>query len=930
MWFRILGPVRAYRDGVELELGSPQQRSVFAVLAAGADAPVGGPAIAQLLWGDAPPPTAAATIQQYVYRLRRLVEPQRAAYARAATIRRVSGGYQLVTGDDHLDVAQWRELVAAARTAVDRGDRTGAADAYEKALRLWSGPVAADLPQRVRAHPVFAGLERERVVAIAEATDLALADGRTAGLVARLEQAVESHRFDEALHARLIRALSAVGRPADAAQCFETIRERLATELGIEPGPALREAGLGVRAEPPRPAQLPADLPTFSGRAAELDRLDALATGELPLAVVSGMGGAGKTSLVVHWAHRAAGRFPDGQLFVDLRGYAPRNAPVEPRTALHGFLEALGVPRENHPVSVGELSALYRSRLADRRVLVVLDNARDDDQVLPLLPAGAGCAAVVTSRSHLGSLVVGQGAGSVVLEAFDDAEAGRFLRSRLGARVDAEPQAVADIIAACGGLPLALAVCAAWAQRGPAFTLPTVAAELHRRDGLDAFADVASDRDLRAVFSWSYRQLSTAAAEVFRRFGAQPGADAPTALVASIAGRDHAETRRLLAELVDTQLLTEVKPGRYRMHDLIRRYATELSDEAERELTVRRALDHQLHSLVACARAAFPHQNPVDPGTPLPGVAPGPVAGPAPARAWFAEEYENLPAALDAAESRGLDRYLWLFAWSLHSLLGEQMGRWDQAAAIGRRGLAAAERQGESWWRSYLHNNLAGCYAELADYVEAFRQVESSVRVSRELGDPVRTATGLIGMAALLVDYGPWPAGEQIERAAAFADEALTIAETFDPAAFPDRREADEKRLRQIRAAAHEYAAYRLLHRTGDLAAAVAEVGRAIALARSEGMNREPQLLDTVARFQQQAGADAEAIRTRERAIAMQPGDVWPTAQRMAAMAAGQARLGNRAAVAELRDRLRQLLHGVHHPAARRMLAELDDQPTAE
>jgi tetratricopeptide (TPR) repeat protein len=361
------------------------------------------------------------------------------------------------------------------------------------------------------------------------------------------------------------------------------------------------------------------------------------------------------------------------------------------------------------------------------------------------------------------------------------------------------------------------------------------------------------------------------------------------------------------------------------MHDLVRAYATELSDPAEREETVRRAVDHQLHSLFACSRTVFPHQNPVDPGTPRPGVTPWTPADRAQARAWFGEEYENMPAVLDAAESLGLDRILWLFGYCLQNFLGEQMGRWDEAVTIGHRALAAAERQAESWWRSYLHNNLAGCYAELADYEQAVRQVEMAVRASREIGDPVRTATGLVGMAALLVEYGPWPSGERIERAAALADEALAVGETFDPASAPDRREADEKRLRVLRAAAGEYTAYRTLHRTGDLAAAVAEMERAIEIGRAEGINRESLQLDTVARFQRHAGADAEAVLTYERAIALQPDDVWPTAQRTAAMAACQARLGDRKAVARLRDRVRLLLDGVHHPAAVRLRAELDE-----
>ena len=937
MWLRIFGPVRAGRDGVELELGSPQQRSLFAVLVAGAGAPVGFDTIANVLWGDKPPVSAAATVQQYVSRLRRILEPQRSAYGPGTTIRRAGGGYQVVA-DGLVDVLQWRALMAEARHAAERGDRVAAAAAYEKALELWLGPVAADLPRRVRKHPLFAALEREHAVVLTEAADLALAAGRTNSLVTQLERAVELHRFDEGLHARLIRILAAEGRRADALRHFDDVRRRLAAALGLHPGLSLQEAhriALAETAAPAtlplasRPAQLPSGLRSFSGRETELHRLDALANGALPLVVVSGMGGSGKTSLALRWAHQVAADFPDGQLFVDLRGFAPRNTPVEPVAALRGFLEALGVPRENHPADADEIAALYRSVLTGRRVLVVLDNARDDEQVRPLLPGGPGCAVIVTSRSHLGGLLVKEGAGSVELGVFSDPEAQRFLRSRLGDRVDAEPRAAAEIIDLCGGLPLALAICAAWVQHSPTFTLTAVAAELRDRDRLDAFTPVAHDGDLRTVFSWSYQRLSTGAAELFRRLGVQPGTDAAAALAASITGRAAAATGHLLAELVDAHLLAEVKPARYSMHDLVRSYAAELGDAGEHEETIHRAINHQLHSLLACTRAAYPHQNAVDSGAPLPGISPWTPADKDEARAWFSDEHENVLAALDAAERRGLDRFLWLFSWCLHCFLGEQMGRWDEVVAVHRRALAAAERQGESWWRSYLHNSMAGCYAELADQEQAFRQVEMAAQVGREMGDTVRTATSLIGMAALLVEYGTWPTGEQIERAAAFADEALALSETFDPASSPDRREADEARLRQLRVAACEYTGYRILHRTGDLAAAVAEMERAVALARIEGIEREPLLLETIARFQSHAGADAEAIQTYERAIAMQPNDVWPTVQRLAAMAACHARLGDHKAVYRLHDRVRQHLDGIHHPSAVRLRAQLDELESA-
>ncbi|GIE81757.1 SARP family transcriptional regulator [Actinoplanes philippinensis] len=909
-WFRVLGPVRAGRDDAEADLGTPQQRVVLAVLVAGAGGPVAAATIADVLWRDDPPRSASSTIQQYVSRLRR-------ALGTPDVIRRVRGGYRL-DGDD-LDVLTWRGLVA--------GGRAG------EALRVWSGPVAADLPAESREHPVFAGLAREHAAVLCAAADQALASGRAGELTGALQLAVTWYPYDEAVHARLIRVLAATGRRADALRHFHTVREALTGELGVEPGKLLQDAHRLVLADPePSPAEsrqepvpggpamLPADPRTFSGRTAEIEQLDALMTGDRPLTVVTGLGGAGKTTLALRWAHRRVADFPDGQLYVDLRGFAPGNVPVEPAEALHTLLEALGVARANQPSSLAELAALYRTRLDGRRVLVVLDNARDDEQARPLLPAAAGCAVVVTSRSHLGGLVVEDGARSMGLDLFSGAEARAYLRSLLGARVDAEPDATAVIAEVCGGLPLALALCVAWARRHPGFALADVAAELRQRDGLDAFTGVAAGRDVRAVFSWSYQGLGVEAAELFRALGAHPGPDVAATTVRSVAGLDRAGTLRLLTELLDAQLVSEVQPGRYAMHDLVRAYAIELGDPRERQRTLRRVVDHYLHTLIGCAMTVAPHRAPVDAGTPAPGVTAWTPSGREQALAWFAAEHDNLLAAFDAAERAGADAPLWLTCWAFDSFLTATLGRSDETPSLVRRALAAAERAGEVWWRGYLHHALASWHYQRGDHPEALRQLETTAAIGRAAGDPIRTAGALVHIATALVDPGGWPSGEQIERAGALADEAVVLCvRVLDGVAAAT--EADRVRARQILGDTYSFTALRVLHRTGDLAAAEAELGNGLRI-HGNAPYLTVWLLENMARFRSRLGDDAAAVRTYEQAIALGD-DAWATTAMLTAVAECHARLGDPDRLAEVRDRVLRDLDGVYHSNAAGLRARL-------
>src|SRR5215470_13301295 len=392
----------------------------------------------------------------------------------------------------------------------------------------------------------------------------------------------------------------------------------------------------------------------FAGRVAELaaltSRLDesAGASGTVVISAVDGMGGIGKTALAVCWAHQVAHRFPDGQLYVNLRGFDPAGPPMAPAEAVRAFLDAFAVPPERIPVGLEAQSSLYRSVLAGRRVLVVLDNARDAAQVRPLLPGSPGCFVLVTSRTRLTSLIAAEGARPLTVDLLSDTEARELLSQRLGPdQVAAEPGAVEEIIGLCARLPLALSVVAARAATHPGFALAVLAEELSRtRGGLQAFEGGEVNDDVRAVLSWSYQRLDTEHARLFRLLGLHPGPDITAAAAASLAGADPARTQRALKELARCHLVAEQVPGRFGFHDLLRAYATELvhaeDTDVEHSGARRRMLDHYLHSANAANLLLKPRGEPIVLAAPVPGVVAEELADHAAALAWFEAEHAVL------------------------------------------------------------------------------------------------------------------------------------------------------------------------------------------------------------------------------------------------------------------------------------------------
>ncbi|MFD7655311.1 tetratricopeptide repeat protein [Actinosynnema sp. NPDC059797] len=468
-------------------------------------------------------------------------------------------------------------------------------------------------------------------------------------------------------------------------------------EVGRVHGPVVQardiHGGVHLHGPTARPiGQLPPAVPRFVGRADALDFLTASldGVGATPVVAVTGTAGVGKTTLAVRWARSVAHLFPDGQLYVDLRGFDPLG-PVEPAAAVRGFLDAFAIPAEQVPTDLAAQAALYRSHVEGRRVLVLLDNARDCEQVRPLLPGSPTCAVVVTSRDQLSGLVAREQARRLVLEPLSAEESRALLSNYLGERrVRAQRRAVDELVERCARLPIALAVAGTRAVDEPHLRVDemvTELAELSTGDG--------AGTDLGAVFHWSYRVLSPEAARLFRLLGLHPGPDTGLAAAASLVGLPAPTTRRLLRELIRASLLEEHSRGRYRSHDLLREYAAGRAAEEEPaeavRAAVRRLLDHYLHTGFAGELRLYPYRAPIPLDPPAPGVVVAPLPDLTSAWSWFTAERANLLAALDLADREGFAGHVWRLAWSASTYLGHS-GRWSDWEATQRKALAAADR----------------------------------------------------------------------------------------------------------------------------------------------------------------------------------------------------------------------------------------------
>ncbi|MEV7056301.1 BTAD domain-containing putative transcriptional regulator [Streptomyces microflavus] len=823
--FVVLGPVGAWCGPTEVKLGGPQQRVVMAVLLLRRPFPVSAEDLVAAVWGERPPPSAVNQLRIYVHRLRRALEE--GAPSSEPLIESVGSGYRLRIADGSLDLAVFQEKVSAAQR-VRRTDAVRGGELLREALALWQGGALAGLPgawaqaQRVR-------LEQVRLDALESAYRAGLDAGAQHDITAEVSQVVAEHPLDERFREVLMLALYRSGRQAAALEVYAQTRTLLAEELGIEPGPELRrlherilraDATLpasaageapytggenpgasaerpGASAERPGaggeslgasgkgpgaavrarsgpmagralvvPAQLPYDLPVFSGRRRELAELADVAeagrqggTGTV-LCVVAGSAGVGKTAFAVHAAHSLARDYPDGQIHLDLHGFDAHESPVPPRRALRSVLEAFGVPADRLPDDVDARAALYRSLLAGRRVLLLLDNARDSRQVRRLLPSSPGSLTIVTSRDQMSGLVVRDGAHHLRLEALSAAEAHGLLVRRLGAAcVDADPAATALIVGRTAGLPLALALVAARAATRRVTSLRAIAAELREVPGtLDALSSADSSLDVRSVFSWSYEALSPGAARLYRLSSLTPSPGCSATALAALAGLPVPRTRTLLDELTAAHLVDEPAPGRFVSHDLLREYAAGLLAAHEGAdgpaAAFRRMLAHYLGTAYTAARTLWVNLPPLELH---PGAAGAPVADvtdPERALVWFAAESESLPHLVErAGAAEGCERQTWQLAWSMMDHL-QREGRWDEQIATQRTALDAASRAGDRVGRAHALRNLARACAQAGHLDEAHGHLVDALEVFEELGDLVGQARSHGNLALVLTRRG--------------------------------------------------------------------------------------------------------------------------------------------------------------------------------
>jgi DNA-binding SARP family transcriptional activator len=773
--FCLLGPLVVRRNSMVVSVPQGKQRTVLAALLMNAGRAVSIDDLTETLWAGAPPPSAKVTTQNYVMRLRR------ALGTAGSLISTQPHGYLIRVDTSELDLQQFEAHLATAHEAARDSSWQAVAAEARAALALWRGEPLADIDSELLRTREAPRLAEMRLQALETCIDADLHLGRHAEVITELQRLTADHPLREQLHGLLMLALYKENRQAEALAAYRQARQVLVEELGTEPGaalqklhqqilsadPALADPGPAPPARPTAspaiPRQLPPGVGHFTGRTRELATLTELldtsekkeTPGMVVISAIGGTAGVGKTALALHWAHRVAHRFPDGHLYINLRGFDPSGNPTTPAEVIRGFLDSLGVAPERIPAIPDALAGMYRSLVADKRMLIMLDNARDERQVRPLLPASPHSLVVVTSRSQLAGLAATDGARLLSLNVLTHGEAVELLTARIGPSAAAEPEAIAEIATRCAGLPLALAVAAARAAEQPGFAIATLAAELgdavRRLDALDTGDAPAS---VRAVFSWSYRQLGTEAARMNRLLGLHPGPDIEPYAAAALTGAQLQQARRVLDVLARANLIQPAAPGRYGMHDLLQAYARELSanldSQEDQHAALTRLFDHYLYTAATAMDTLFPAGRHIRPRIPRPDTPVPPLPDPAAARQWVDGERAALVAAAAHTAAHGWPGHATRLAATLASYL-LRGGHFPEAVTVFGHALSAARRTADRAAEATALNLIGNVGLEQGRFQEASDHYRQSLALCRAAGDRAGEARvlGNMGIAEM-------------------------------------------------------------------------------------------------------------------------------------------------------------------------------------
>jgi DNA-binding SARP family transcriptional activator/tetratricopeptide (TPR) repeat protein len=793
--FGLLGPLQVQVDDRDILVSAARQRVLLVALLLRRGRAVPAAQLADLVWDDQPPQGSAVTLRSYVMRLRQVL-----GHAAGHRITTATNGYQIEASEEELDVARYNALFRLGDAAADAGAWEQASELFTQAEGLWRGRPLEDISCQALQVTEVPRLEQLRLQVIQRRIEADLYLGRPLRVIPELVSLTSEHPLHEAFHAQLMLALHHSGRQADALAAYGKARDILVSEAGIEPGsdlrqlhrrllagaplPGQRRAGFaGAPAPSPpryRPEQLPPPPPGFVGRAAELQKLTRLLGGmtrapnATMIVVVSGTAGVGKTALVVHWAHQVARNFPDGQLYLNLNGFGPAGPPLTQADAITTLLEALQTPSALIPASLEGRVSLYRTLLSGRRMLLMLDNARDAEQVRPLLPGGTGCLVLVTSRTRLAGLVALEGALPITLNVFTPSEARTMVAQRLEAcGVDVDGTAIDQLASACARLPLALAIAAARLATQPSQSVAGFAEQLiHAHDRLRALSTGEATTNLTMVFDWSYGALSEQARRMFRLLAVHPGPDVGLSAAASLAGIPSSEARDALDELAGSHLVTEHVEGRFAVHDLLRLYAAERlcgqEDPAHRHSASQRMLDHYLHTALTAARTLSPTRESLIPVPPVPAAKSEEMAGIEDAMAWLEAEHQVMKRLIPYAAEAGFDTYAWQLPWALTDFF-DRAGHWHDWVATQQIALGAAQRLQDLKAQAHAHRYLGRASFQLQEWEEAERHLSRALQIRHQLREPAGEAGLCLDLCRIHEKRGNLP------ESLRFAEQALAL-----------------------------------------------------------------------------------------------------------------------------------------------------------